>query len=68
VENIGNRTCIGLCETEFKSRRYNHNQSFKNRKLINATELSKFIWKCKDRNTQSKMENYKTRSTLPQWN
>ena len=34
---------VGLCETEFKTRWNNHKQSFKNRKLKNATELSKYI-------------------------
>jgi len=32
-----------LCETEFKTRWYNHKQTFKNRRLSNATELSKYI-------------------------
>ena len=32
---------IGCSETEFKSRYYNHMQSFKNIKKRNATELSK---------------------------
>ena len=38
----------GLCETEFKVRFYNHSQSFKHRSKSKATELSKFIWNCKD--------------------
>ena len=32
----------GLCETEFKSRFYNHLQSFKHRHKASATELSKY--------------------------
>ena len=39
---------IGLCETEFKARFYNHNHSFNSNSKRNATELSKFIWSCKD--------------------
>ena len=37
-----------LCETEFKVRFHNHSQSFKHRSKSKATELSKFIWNCKD--------------------
>ena len=39
---------IGLCETEFKAKFYNHNHSFNSDSKRNATELSKFIWSCKD--------------------
>ena len=35
-------------ETEFKARFYNHNHSFNSNSKRNATELSKFIWSCKD--------------------
>ena len=38
----------GCCETEFKTRFYNHNQSFKFRLKCNATELSKAFWQFKD--------------------
>ena len=38
----------GLCETEFKSRYYNHAQSFKHRQKSSSTELSKFVWACRD--------------------
>ena len=38
----------GLCKTEFKSRYYNHLQSFKQQHKASATELSKHIWRCKD--------------------
>ena len=38
---------IRLCETEFKARYYNHNDSFNSDSKRNATELSKFIWSCK---------------------
>ena len=39
---------IGCSETEFKSRYYNHMQSFKNIKKKNATELSKTFWNAKE--------------------
>ena len=38
----------GLCVTAFKSRYYNHLQSLKHRHKASATELSKYIWRCKD--------------------
>ena len=49
AQDMNMRNYVGLCETEFKTRRNNHEQSFKNRKLENATELSKYIWLCKDK-------------------
>ena len=39
----------GCCETEFKARFYNHNQSFKYRRKSNATKLSKAFWQAKDK-------------------
>ena len=39
---------FGLCKTEFKTRYYNHNHSFNSDSKRNATDLSKFIWSCKD--------------------
>ena len=39
---------FGLCETEFKARYYNHVQSFRHRRKSNATELSKYVWSCRD--------------------
>ena len=35
----------GCCETEFKSRFYNHRQTFKNKQKRHTTELSKVFWK-----------------------
>jgi len=49
VPNMTIRTYIGLCETEFKTRWYNHTQLFRIKQLSNATELAKYIWLCKDR-------------------
>ena len=39
---------FGLSETDFKIRYYNNTHSFRNRSKCNATELSKFVWECKD--------------------
>ena len=40
---------FGCCETEFKTRFYNHRQSFNHRDKANAIELSKTLWKYKDK-------------------
>ena len=39
---------FGLCKIEFKVRYYNHVQSFRHWEKSKATELSKYIWACKD--------------------
>ena len=46
--NDQSKNYFGLCETEFKTRYYNHNHSYNSDSKRNATELSKFIWSCKD--------------------
>jgi hypothetical protein len=43
-------TYIGLTATEFKTRYNNHKQSFKDEKIKEATELSKYIWTLKKQN------------------
>ena len=48
----------GSCETSFKLRYNNHNQSFKDSRKINSTELSK---------ARNKMENCTTRNSIPMW-
>ena len=40
---------IGLTDTVFKSRYYNHSQSFSKKSYENSTELSKYIWKLKSK-------------------
>ena len=62
-ENDNNRTrkkntesYVGLTETEFKLRFANHKQSFTNPRLRNATELSKYIWSLKEKNTEYNIE------------
>ena len=46
----GKRFYIGLASTEIKKRISKHRTDFKNRKYEKSTELSKYIWKLKDRN------------------
>ena len=38
------KSYYGCCETEFKSRFYNHRQTFKNKQKRYTTELSKAFW------------------------
>ena len=38
---------VGMAESEFKTRFYNHTLSFKNKDYANKTALSKFIWDLK---------------------
>ena len=46
----------GCCETEFKTRFNNHNQSFKFRRKSNATELSKAFWQAKDAGKKTRIK------------
>ena len=39
----------GLSEGSFKIRHGNHKKAFKDRKYENDTELSKYVWKLKDK-------------------
>ena len=48
ISNNITKYYYGCCETDFKSRYYNHIQSFKFKRKRNATELSKAFWKEKD--------------------
>lgn len=47
----GNTTKIyfGSCSTDFKSRYYNHQQSFNHKEKRHSTELSKEVWRAKDK-------------------
>ena len=38
----------GCCETDFKTRYYNHKQSFKTSSKRHQTKLSKLVWRLKD--------------------
>ena len=44
-------TYVGLCETEFKTRYYNHKTSFKHETKQHSTELSKHVRNLKNTNT-----------------
>lgn len=48
--NNVSKTYIGVSDTEFKSRWYNHKSSFKHQHKKKETELSKYIWHLKDNN------------------
>ena len=43
---------IGLTENTFKTRYGNHKSSFKHQSKQHSTELSKYIWQLKNKNTQ----------------
>ena len=49
--NNGKRVCYGASEGEFKTRYNNHTNAFRSRRYCNESELSKYIWKLKDNNT-----------------
>ena len=44
----GDASYLGISETPFKERYYNHTKDFNNRKYATNTELSKLIWELKD--------------------
>ena len=46
----------GCCETEFKSRFYNHRQTFKNKQKRYSTELSKAFWEAINNGKDSRIE------------
>ena len=46
---------FGCCETEFKTCFYNHQQFFNHQDKANATELSKTVWKYKDKGIKSQI-------------
>ena len=48
ANNNETKKYFGLCATDFKSRFNNHVQSFKHKSKAKATELSKYVWACKD--------------------
>ena len=45
----GDVSYLGISETPFKDRYYNHTKAFKNRVYETDTELSKLIWELKDK-------------------
>ncbi len=50
-DNNTAETYVGLTENEFKTRYRSHTSSFRHNKHRHSTELSKYIWKLKDENT-----------------
>ena len=49
-ENMNKETYIGLTENTFKSRYSKHMSTFNDDKYRNATALSEYVWKLKDKN------------------
>ena len=43
---------VGMTGNNFKTRYYNHLMSFKNKRYKNETELSKYIWKLKEKEVE----------------
>ena len=50
IQNYGEKIYFGITKPPFKDRFNNHTKSFRNRKYSKETELSKEIWRIKDRN------------------
>ena len=50
VRNYGEKLYIGISEPEFKKRFGNHTKSFRDNTYSKDTELSKEIWKLKEKN------------------
>ena len=46
------RIYIGMTEHDFKTRYWNHNLSFNNRRYSGSSTLSKFVWELKESNTE----------------
>ena len=40
---------FGIAETSFKDRFRNHTREFRHKKYVNSTELSKYMWKLKEK-------------------
>ena len=49
-------TYVGLASNDFKERWRNHDTSFNNRKFSSSSELSKHIWKLKEKGTDYILE------------
>ncbi|PFX27682.1 hypothetical protein AWC38_SpisGene7639 [Stylophora pistillata] len=58
-------TYIGLCDTAFKMRYRNHLCSFRNERYRHATELSKYIWSLKDKDTKFNIKWRKIGPNMP---
>ena len=47
--NKAEKKYFGIAETSFKDRLRDHTSDFRNKKYINSTELSKYMWKLEDK-------------------
>ena len=43
---------VGMTGNNFKTKYFNHIKSFKNKRYKNDTELSKYIWKLKEKEVE----------------
>ena len=55
-DNSMNREYIGISEPPFCVRERNHRKAFRNRKYINDSKLSQYIWKLHDENVAYEVE------------
>ena len=56
---VTNNECkeyFGTTEREFKLHNNNHTMSFRHKKRVNDTELSKYLWKLKEENTDCNLQ------------
>ena len=49
---INTSSYVGMTGNSFKTRYYNHIKSFKNKRYKNETELSKYVWKHKEKEVE----------------
>ena len=56
VTNNEYKEYFGTAEGEFKLRYNNDTMSFRHKKLVNDTKLSKYLWKLKDENTDCNLQ------------
>ena len=56
VTNNEYKEYFGTAEGEFKLRHNNHTMSFRHKKRVNDTELSKYLWKLKEENADYNLQ------------
>ena len=49
ITNKAEKKYFSIAETSFKDRLRDHTSDFRNKKYINSTELSKYMWKLEDK-------------------
>ena len=67
IPNYGEKLYFGITEPPFKGRFNNHTKSFRNKKYSTETELSKEIWRIKERNADYEVH-WKIRKLCPAYN